>query len=1061
MAKFKAGRGLQASYDALANKDPHKIHICVDTGNVYLGSQVLSERDKNVNSENGQMGYKVINNAKSLSSQLTEQNTIYEIRDVFDCGGTDEAPVTVNVPRDALLLFRSGKIKNCTLNLDNAYIGAPDVTVFDNVKLQGKCRNIEYRLSWFGVTPIYSITTTPLNEIQNTEVQATATKNTEILNNVVDFLNANGSMIKNAWISGGTLVVDRRIWINKKIHRIYNFSLNCVKMIRYIGDDFITGGVLEVGGYYLNHTIRIENNNRQNVDAYPQYATDGVFDADKAYDARKDSGIIGVLVRDSNRTTINIENVRYFTTGVMVAGGRISGDSSYQNNFVSYERFTLNNIQSCYRSFVVNLNAGWVTECKVEKGRMWGEGSDPFTGHSYAIVFEKTSGAVEGCSNMIFDNPCVEGNYCALYINNVNLKSSEFRNVRDEGCTNRVVEAGGVTDNYNLKSKYISYSTVNQNKILNTIVLTDQYSADYSRSIRRHVGFVFNEPNSSGTITEVGGNTFFLRYSSSSNTILRNRVGGSYIGTVDLSLNLVNFHAYTIPAVLFDNSNGSTEFAITLSLQDTTINTGVMFVFFDANGNEVRSGIVYPTVLTAPESSNQYRYYANLRPNTNTVYKAGTFKFTIPSNVKTIAFGTNRSRDVNLVLHSGQTVIEPADYCVFSADPYGCVNTDFNRLLYFNSTDQKFKVHVGSEWVEVGGEGGGGGGDTRPHYGPTANRPVLTADDKGIRYYDTDLLQNVYWNGGGWNLNGGFDAAANKGSTANRPSLQIASGNPNAGFYFYDTTLNKPVFFKSVSGAGLTNQSNNRLSFGKISGTKSISNPLPAGAYCRARTTQGKQYDTCVFYFCKEQGNITDPNKYIRYDLGDPYEYDSSSNHYWRIMTDIFVSPDPSEYPYLYVALTVETEGAGGNRMFYIDKWENKWITADGFTAAATSGASASRPTLDASDKGFSYYDTTLGKSIVWNGSAWNNTDGTSLDGYSVTKTGVDSNITLSDGNTVSVGVKEPYMATLVPASGHTISNVTVTMGGVDVTNLVYNDGVIYIPAVIGDLVITATTQLQ
>lgn len=43
------------------------------------------------------------------------------------------------------------------------------------------------------------------------------------------------------------------------------------------------------------------------------------------------------------------------------------------------------------------------------------------------------------------------------------------------------------------------------------------------------------------------------------------------------------------------------------------------------------------------------------------------------------------------------------------------------------------------------------------------------------------------------------------------------------------------------------------------------------------------------------------------------------------------------------------------------------------------SGTTAQRPTLAAGDAGFVYYDTTLTKAIIWNGSAWVNMDGTAL----------------------------------------------------------------------------------
>ena len=52
---------------------------------------------------------------------------------------------------------------------------------------------------------------------------------------------------------------------------------------------------------------------------------------------------------------------------------------------------------------------------------------------------------------------------------------------------------------------------------------------------------------------------------------------------------------------------------------------------------------------------------------------------------------------------------------------------------------------------------------------------------------------------------------------------------------------------------------------------------------------------------------------------------------------------------------------------------------ANGLLDGALSGATSNRPTLTSTDTGFIFFDTTLGKSIVWNGTAWVNMDGTAL----------------------------------------------------------------------------------
>ena len=45
----------------------------------------------------------------------------------------------------------------------------------------------------------------------------------------------------------------------------------------------------------------------------------------------------------------------------------------------------------------------------------------------------------------------------------------------------------------------------------------------------------------------------------------------------------------------------------------------------------------------------------------------------------------------------------------------------------------------------------------------------------------------------------------------------------------------------------------------------------------------------------------------------------------------------------------------------------------------ARKGDSANRPNMDATQAGYQFYDTTLKKYIVWNGTEWTNMDGTNL----------------------------------------------------------------------------------
>ena len=79
---------------------------------------------------------------------------------------------------------------------------------------------------------------------------------------------------------------------------------------------------------------------------------------------------------------------------------------------------------------------------------------------------------------------------------------------------------------------------------------------------------------------------------------------------------------------------------------------------------------------------------------------------------------------------------------------------------------------------------------------------------------------------------------------------------------------------------------------------------------------------------------------------------------------------------------------------------------------------------------------------------------GTETATYTVTNTL--SNV-ITNNAAASVIANESYTATLTPADGYTLNNVSVLMGGVDVTASVYSDGTISIASVTGDVVITAS----
>ena len=117
----------------------------------------------------GKMGYVVLQPEKQNDATTTfaaqianKPNTIFEIRDVFDLGGTQETPVSVTIPANCTLKFNGGMLKNGTINFNNSKIDANvNKQIFDNIVV-GSVITYEVSLGWFGGT---SITATQFNNV--------------------------------------------------------------------------------------------------------------------------------------------------------------------------------------------------------------------------------------------------------------------------------------------------------------------------------------------------------------------------------------------------------------------------------------------------------------------------------------------------------------------------------------------------------------------------------------------------------------------------------------------------------------------------------------------------------------------------------------------------------------------------------------------------------------------------------------------------------------------------------------------------------------------------------
>lgn len=101
----------------------------------------LKDRSTAVN----QKGYKILRKGVALSTQMSDANTIYEIRYPFDLNGD-----TLTIPSGCVLNFNGGKFSNGGLEGNNTGIIAPVVQIFDNVTPSGSWSVESAWAEWFG-----------------------------------------------------------------------------------------------------------------------------------------------------------------------------------------------------------------------------------------------------------------------------------------------------------------------------------------------------------------------------------------------------------------------------------------------------------------------------------------------------------------------------------------------------------------------------------------------------------------------------------------------------------------------------------------------------------------------------------------------------------------------------------------------------------------------------------------------------------------------------------------------------------------------------------------------
>ena len=123
-----------------AGPSPNNEDINVDAdGKLQLANRVAATNQK---------GYKILRKGVSLASQMTDVNTIYEVRYVFDLDGG-----TLTIPSNCTLRFVGGTIANGSLVFDNTLVIGSYRLAFENIVFSGTIANDEINVTHFGIVP--------------------------------------------------------------------------------------------------------------------------------------------------------------------------------------------------------------------------------------------------------------------------------------------------------------------------------------------------------------------------------------------------------------------------------------------------------------------------------------------------------------------------------------------------------------------------------------------------------------------------------------------------------------------------------------------------------------------------------------------------------------------------------------------------------------------------------------------------------------------------------------------------------------------------------------------
>lgn len=443
------------------------------TGRVY--------QFKNRDTSKG-MGYIILRTDKTLAEQITEENTIYEIRYDFDLDGE-----TLEIPADCVLDFNGGKISNGILKGNNTFIQAADVQLFDNLVFDGRFANIEFYAAWFGAK--------------------TGSENdaTESLQNAID--NANVTYTKRVILSEGTYYISGTLKIPSRFKFggkpkssgavwSYRGELSTIYQTKNLPAIQLGESGEEVRGIEIsNLAIGISDDYSENTDNLYGISTSGCShfafnNFENVWISKFKKGIVinitnggGLLKNTFNNVALNRNTIGIHVEGVLVGTTRPWFNDNYFINLYLHENknigFYITNIWSVQSLVFQN--------CNFEQN---GKGYDEDVYNEIGCFGFKSS-ADFGIT--AFRQCYFEGNYAR---SSENVLPSEINYSKE---SNVIVRGGDYIFEGNVMAATQQLITVTNNASIvlrdNDYYITKALNSNTSKSIIRYTGLVSSYVN--------------------------------------------------------------------------------------------------------------------------------------------------------------------------------------------------------------------------------------------------------------------------------------------------------------------------------------------------------------------------------------------------------------------------------------------------------------------------------------------------------------------------------------------------------------------------------------